>query len=51
VVLAHEDLLVDWVDFWLNGHEDGAPDKSAQYARWRSMRGRVVEGTRERYEP
>ena len=29
---------VDWFDFWLNGHEDPAPAKSDQYARWRELR-------------
>jgi|HubBroStandDraft_1064217.scaffolds.fasta_scaffold06957_1 dipeptidyl aminopeptidase/acylaminoacyl peptidase len=30
---------VDWFDFWLNGHEDPDPEKSAQYRRWESMPG------------
>ncbi|HEV7783850.1 MAG TPA: prolyl oligopeptidase family serine peptidase, partial [Thermoanaerobaculia bacterium] len=29
---------VDWFDFWLNGHEDPAPAKAGQYARWRELR-------------
>lgn len=37
-ILAHEEMLVDWFDFWLNGHEDPNPIKAAQYARWRSLR-------------
>jgi dienelactone hydrolase len=38
-ILAHEEMLVDWFDFWLNAHEDPAPGKAAQYARWRRLRG------------
>jgi len=30
---------VDWFDFWLNGHKDPDPEKSAQYRRWESMPG------------
>lgn len=37
-VLAHQEMLVDWFDFWLNGHESTDPKKSEQYARWREMR-------------
>jgi dipeptidyl aminopeptidase/acylaminoacyl peptidase len=37
-VLAHQELLVDWFDFWLNDHENSAPEKAEQYARWRNMR-------------
>jgi dipeptidyl aminopeptidase/acylaminoacyl peptidase len=37
-VLAHQELIVDWFDFWLNGHEDTQMNKSEQYARWRAMR-------------
>lgn len=29
---------VDWFDFWLNGREDPAPHKAAQYERWRKLR-------------
>ena len=29
---------VDWFDFWLNGHEDPAPGKAKQYARWCELR-------------
>ncbi len=36
--LAHQELLVDWFDFWLNGHEDSAQTKAEQYARWRKLR-------------
>jgi hypothetical protein len=31
---ASEEGDVDWFDYWLNGHEDTDPTKSAQYARW-----------------
>jgi hypothetical protein len=37
-LLAHQEMIVDWFDFWLNGHEDPDPDKTGQYARWRSLR-------------
>jgi len=37
-ILAHEEMIVDWFDFWLNGHEDDSPDKVAQYQRWRKLR-------------
>jgi dipeptidyl aminopeptidase/acylaminoacyl peptidase len=36
--LAHQELLVDWFDFWLNNHEDGGSVKLEQYARWRNLR-------------
>ena len=26
-------ILVDWFDFWLNGHGDPTPLKPSQYAR------------------
>src|SRR5690606_11128106 len=29
------DRNVDWLDFWLNGREDAAPEKQGQYLRWR----------------
>jgi hypothetical protein len=29
---------LDWWRFWLQGIEDIAPAKAAQYARWRAMR-------------
>jgi dienelactone hydrolase len=37
-VIAHQEMLVDWFDFWLNGHEDPSPEKAAQYGRWRELR-------------
>jgi dipeptidyl aminopeptidase/acylaminoacyl peptidase len=36
--LATYSRALDWFDFWLNGIEDSDPAKSAQYARWRTMR-------------
>lgn len=35
--LAHQEMLVDWFDFWLNGHEVPDPAKANQYGRWREM--------------
>jgi dipeptidyl aminopeptidase/acylaminoacyl peptidase len=37
-VLAHQEMIVDWFDFWLNGHEDPDSTKSEQYVRWRKLR-------------
>ncbi len=37
-VLAHQEMLVDWFDFWLNDHEEPDPTKAEQYARWREMK-------------
>lgn len=39
--LAIYERGVDWFDFWLNGHEDPAPAKAAQYVRWRALRERA----------
>jgi dienelactone hydrolase len=36
--LASEGATVDWFDFWLNGHEDPAPEKAGEYARWRKLK-------------
>jgi dipeptidyl aminopeptidase/acylaminoacyl peptidase len=36
--VAHQETLVDWFDFWLNGHEDPDSTKSSQYARWRTLK-------------
>jgi hypothetical protein len=30
-------MMVDWFDFWLNGHEDPDPEKADQYRRWRGL--------------
>jgi dipeptidyl aminopeptidase/acylaminoacyl peptidase len=37
-IWAHQELLVDWFDFWLNRHEDPATEKARQYERWRGLR-------------
>jgi len=37
-VLAHDGMIVDWFDFWLNGHKDPDPVKASQYTRWESLR-------------
>lgn len=34
---------LDWFRFWLQGYEDPAPSKAAQYAYWRSMRSSLHE--------
>lgn len=36
--VAHQELLVDWFDYWLNGHEDPDPRKAEQYSRRRNLR-------------
>jgi len=36
--MASEKGTVDWCVFWLNGKEDGAPENSKKYERWRRMR-------------
>lgn len=36
-VLAVSGRVVDWFDFWLNGHEDPDPVKIDQYARWEKL--------------
>ncbi len=48
-VLAHQEMLVDWFDFWLNGHEDGSGAKADQYDRWRKLR--ESAGTRDPRSP
>jgi hypothetical protein len=35
---AHEEMLVDWFDFWLNDHEDPDASKAEQYGRWHKLR-------------
>ncbi len=37
-ILAHQEFLVDWFDFWLNAHEDTAAGKAKQYERRRGLR-------------
>jgi len=36
-LLASLGGLVDWFDFWLNGHEDPDPGKRQQYSRWEKL--------------
>lgn len=36
--LAVYERNLDWFRFWLQGYEDPAPSRQAQYARWREMR-------------
>jgi dipeptidyl aminopeptidase/acylaminoacyl peptidase len=36
--VAHQEMIVDWFDFWLNDHEDTDPSKADQYRRWRRMK-------------
>ena len=33
--------MVDWMNFWLNGHEDPEPRKAEQYERWRKLKDRA----------
>jgi hypothetical protein len=37
-VFAHQEMIVDWFDFWLNGHEDSDSAKAKQYERWDKLR-------------
>lgn len=37
-LMAIKQTAVDWFDFWLNGHEDPAPDKALQYQYWTRLR-------------
>ncbi len=45
--LAVYDRNIDWFDFWLRGHEDPAPGKRSQYARWEELRARKAEEGRD----
>ncbi len=36
--LARYERSADWLNFWLQDHEDPAPKKANQYYRWRKMR-------------
>ncbi len=36
--LAHQEMIVDWFEFWLAGTERPAPEKIDQYRRWRLIR-------------
>jgi len=42
---------VDWFAFWLNGYEDPASDKAAQYTRWRELRQQHYEGLKQPVPP
>lgn len=44
--LAIYERSIDWFDFWLNGHEDPAPGKQEQYARWRALAQRAPAADR-----
>jgi dipeptidyl aminopeptidase/acylaminoacyl peptidase len=35
---AHQQMIVDWFDFWLRDHEEPDPAKAGQYVRWRDFR-------------
>jgi dipeptidyl aminopeptidase/acylaminoacyl peptidase len=35
--LTAQEAVLDWYDFWLNGHEDPASAKHEQYARWEKL--------------
>ena len=35
--LVAQGSVVDWYDFWLNGHEDPDPGKREQYGRWEKL--------------
>lgn len=36
--IAHQEMIVDWFDFWLNDHSDDNPDKAKRYQRWSLMK-------------
>ncbi|MFC5526780.1 Atxe2 family lasso peptide isopeptidase [Rhodanobacter ginsengisoli] len=42
--LAAYERNLDWFRFWLQGHEDPAPSKKAQYVHWRDMRDSLHRG-------
>jgi hypothetical protein len=35
---ASQEASLDWMDFWLNSHEDSELAKTEQYTRWRNLR-------------
>ena len=37
-IIAAKEGAMDWLDFWLTGHEDPNPLKTEQYARWHRLR-------------
>lgn len=36
--LTAQERAADWLDFWLNGHEEPDSSKSQQYTQWRKLR-------------
>lgn len=40
--LAHQELLVDWFEFWLADREQSDPRKAEQYVRWRALKERAA---------
>lgn len=40
-IIALQQGVIDWFDFWLNGREDDQPARREQYARWRALRERA----------
>ncbi|GFE76306.1 Atxe2 family lasso peptide isopeptidase [Novosphingobium sp. TCA1] len=42
--LAVYDRAIDWFNFWLRDHEDPAPGKREQYARWQELARRAPKG-------
>ncbi len=43
-ILAIQNYVVRWFDFWLNGHEDDLPRCKEQYLRWRAIRKEQLPG-------
>jgi len=41
--LASQQIAVEWFRFWLQGFEDTAGDKCAQYVRWQNMRNEMSD--------
>jgi hypothetical protein len=37
-LVAVQDIVIDWLDYWLTGHEDSSPSKRSQYARWEHLK-------------
>jgi dipeptidyl aminopeptidase/acylaminoacyl peptidase len=37
-ILSSQQGTVDWMDFWLNGHEISDPARDDQYRRWRALK-------------
>jgi hypothetical protein len=44
-VIAVQERVVDWFDFWLNGQEDPSAAKADQYAKWTELK-RLKESER-----